>query len=56
MVALGASIDAAGYVAWRKLTKNHKKWQAIGLYGAAGVRVFFAARHIRYRQKHLTQN
>lgn len=53
MVAIGASVDVAGYYAWRKITKNHPTWRAVGLYSAAGLRFYFAARHIRHRRKHL---
>jgi hypothetical protein len=47
MIALGAGIDVAGVLAWHRLTRNHKRLRAAGLYGAAAARVFIAARNMR---------
>lgn len=52
MVAVGAAMDAGAYVAWYKLTNNHRKWRVIGLYSAAAFRFYVAARNIRIYQKH----
>ena len=50
MIGLGVGIDAAGVYAWRRVTRNHKKLQAIGLYSAAAVRVAVAYRNDRMRR------
>jgi peptidoglycan/LPS O-acetylase OafA/YrhL len=47
MVALGASLDVATVYGWKTLTRNHRKWQAVGLYSAAAVRAFLAVRNTR---------
>ena len=50
MIGLGVGIDVAGVYAWRRVTRNHKKLQAIGLYTAAAVRVAIAYRNDRMRR------
>ena len=50
MIGLGVGIDVASVYAWRRVTRNHKKLQAIGLYTAAAVRVAIAYRNDRMRR------
>jgi len=51
-IALGAAIDVAGVVTWKRLMRGHPRWAAAGLYAAAAGRIFLAARN-EYRIAHL---
>ena len=50
MIGLGAGIDAAGVYGWRRLTRNHKRLRAVGLYAAAAARIAIAYRNDRMRR------
>jgi hypothetical protein len=50
-IAVGAALDVAGAIAWRRLTRGHPRWTATGFYAAAALRVAFAARN-EYRIAH----
>ena len=50
MIGLGVAIDTAGVYAWRKLTRDHKKLRAVGLYAATAARVAIAYRNDRMRR------
>lgn len=47
MIALGATIDAAGGLAWWKLTASHRRWRTVGFVAATGVRLYIAQRNMR---------
>ena len=50
MIGLGVAIDAAGVYGWQRLTRNHKRLRAVGLYAAAAARVAVAVRNDRMRR------
>ena len=50
MIGLGAGIDAAGVYGWRRITRNHKRLRAVGLYAAAAARFAIAYRNDRMRR------
>jgi hypothetical protein len=50
-IAVGAAIDTGGVLLWRRVTRNHPKLRAAGLYAGASARVFVAARN-EYRIAH----
>ena len=50
MIGLGAAIDTAGVYGWRRMTQNHKRLRAIGLYAATAARVAIAYRNDRMRR------
>ena len=50
MIGLGAAIDTAGIYGWRRLTRNHRRLRAIGLYAAAAARLAVAYRNDRMRR------
>lgn len=47
MYTVAAGLDTAGVYAWHRLTKNHTKIRAIGLYAAAAARFGLAYRNTR---------
>lgn len=52
MIALGASMDVAAVYGWKQITRNHRNWQKVGLYGATALRTFFAVRNTRRLQQY----
>jgi hypothetical protein len=50
MIGLGMAIDTAGVYGWRRLTRNHKRLRAVGLYAAAATRLAVAYRNDRMRR------
>jgi hypothetical protein len=50
MIGLGVAIDAAGVYGWRRLTRNHTRLRAVGLYAAAAARFAVAYRNDRMRR------
>lgn len=50
MIGLGVAIDAAGLYGWQRLTRNHQRLRAIGLYAAAATRLAIAYRNDRMRR------
>ena len=50
MIGLGAAIDTAGVYGWRRMTRNHRRLRAIGLYAATAARVAIAYRNDRMRR------
>ena len=50
-VALGAAIDLAGLAAWQRMTRDHPRLSAAGLYISTAMRVYVAARN-EYRIAH----
>lgn len=49
MVAAGVAEDVALALAWRRLVgRRHPRVAAVGLYAAAGFRVYLAAKGVRY--------
>jgi hypothetical protein len=50
MIGLGMAIDTAGVYSWRRLTRNHRRLRAVGLYAAAAARFAIAFRNDRMRR------
>jgi hypothetical protein len=50
MIGLGVAIDTAGVYGWRRLTRNHTRLRAAGLYAAAAARFAIAYRNDRMRR------
>lgn len=49
MTAVAAGADVLGAMAWRRLVgRKHPRIAAVGLYAVAGVRVYLAAKGLRY--------
>ena len=51
-IAVGAAIDLAGLAAWQRMTRDHPRLSAAGLYAATALRVFVAGRN-EYRIAHV---
>jgi len=51
-IAVGAAIDLAGLAAWQRMTRDHPRLSAAGLYVSTAMRVFVAARN-EYRIAHV---
>jgi hypothetical protein len=50
-IAVGAAIDVVGAALWERLMRDHPRQARIGLYVAAGARLFVAGRN-EYRITH----
>jgi hypothetical protein len=50
MIGLGVAIDAGGLYGWNRLTRNHRRLRAFGLYAAAAARLAVAYRNDRMRR------
>jgi hypothetical protein len=50
MIGLGAAIDTAGVYGWRRMTRNHTRLRAVGLYAATAARIAIAYRNDRMRR------
>jgi hypothetical protein len=50
-IAVGAAIDVAAMALWERLTRDHPRTATVGLYLAAGARLFLAGRN-EYRIAH----
>jgi len=53
MYAVAAGLDAGGVYAWYRLTTNHRKIRAVGLYAAAAARFAIAYRNHHRREQFL---
>ena len=51
-IAVGAAIDLAGLAAWQRMTRDHPRLSAAGLYASTALRVFVAGRN-EYRIAHV---
>jgi hypothetical protein len=51
-IAVGAAIDLAGLAVWQRMTRDHPRLSAAGLYVSAAMRVFVAGRN-EYRIAHV---
>lgn len=52
MIAAGVAMDVGVYYGWRKVTKNHTKLRAIGLYSLAAVRAYVAYRNVQLMRRY----
>jgi hypothetical protein len=46
-VLAGTAFDVAGVYAWKRVTRNHRRIQTIGLYAASGFRIYLAIHNSR---------